>query len=72
MCKQGLDSEEVDRSGVDLGATGRLSLMAKLAEGTGMKLPQSASDALNVASNVPPQPNAHQVGESDDLIIIFN
>ena len=57
---------------MDLGATGRLSLMAKLAEGTGMKLPQSASDALNVASNAPPQPNAHQVGESDDMIIIFN
>ena len=57
---------------MDLGATGRLSLMAKLAEGTGMKLPQSASDALNVASNAPPQPNAHQVGESDDKIIIFN
>ena len=62
----------MDRSGVDLGATGRLSLMAKLAEGTGMKLPQSASDALNVASNAPPQPNAHQVSGSDDVIIIFN
>ena len=38
--QQGLDSEEIDRSGVDLGATGRLALMSKLAEGTGMKLPQ--------------------------------
>ncbi|XP_070386760.1 probable RNA-binding protein 23 isoform X7 [Dermacentor albipictus] len=28
-----LDSEELDRSGIDLGATGRLQLMAKLAEG---------------------------------------
>ena len=28
-----LDSDEMDRSGVDLGATGRLQLMAKLAEG---------------------------------------
>ena len=28
-----LDSDELDRSGIDLGATGRLQLMAKLAEG---------------------------------------
>lgn len=62
---QGLDSEEVDRSGVDLGATGRLALMSKLAEGTGMKLPQAASDALSVASNAPPQPNAHQMAMHD-------
>lgn len=30
------DNDEMDRAGVDLGATGRLQLMAKLAEGTGM------------------------------------
>ena len=29
-----LDSDEMDRAGIDLGATGRLQLMAKLAEGT--------------------------------------
>lgn len=28
-----LDSDELDRTGIDLGATGRLQLMAKLAEG---------------------------------------
>ena len=28
-----LDSDEMDRAGVELGATGRLQLMAKLAEG---------------------------------------
>lgn len=28
-----LDTEEMDRAGIDLGATGRLQLMAKLAEG---------------------------------------
>ena len=28
-----LDSDEMDRTGIDLGATGRLQLMAKLAEG---------------------------------------
>ena len=36
----GLDVEELDRHGIDLGASGRLALMAKLAEGTGMKLPE--------------------------------
>merc|ERR1719351_700256 len=44
--KDGLDSEEADKTGIDLGATGRLALMAKLAEGTGMKLPNAASAAL--------------------------
>lgn len=42
-----LDSDEMDRTGIDLGTTGRLALMAKLAEGTGMKLPDAASAALN-------------------------
>lgn len=28
-----LDNDELDRSGVDLGTTGRLQLMARLAEG---------------------------------------
>ncbi|KAJ8939944.1 hypothetical protein NQ318_007872 [Aromia moschata] len=35
-----LDSDELDRSGIDLGATGRLQLMFKLAEGAGMQVPQ--------------------------------
>jgi len=30
-----LDTDELDRSGIDLGATGRLQLMYKLAEGEG-------------------------------------
>jgi len=42
-----LDQDD-ERAGFDLGATGRLALMAKLAEGTGMKLPQQAREALNV------------------------
>jgi hypothetical protein len=29
-----LDNDELDRAGIDLGATGRLQLMAKLAEGS--------------------------------------
>lgn len=51
----GLDREELDKSGIDLGATGRLALMAKLAEGTGMKLPQAANAALNNAAPAPGQ-----------------
>ena len=34
------------RARFDLGATGRLALMVKLAEGTGMKVPESASNVL--------------------------
>lgn len=45
----GLDSEAVDKTGIDLGATGRLALMAKLAQGTGMQLPQAANQALSQA-----------------------
>ena len=37
----------LSRSGIDLGATGRLALMAKLAAGTGMRLPDIATQALN-------------------------
>lgn len=36
------------RAGFDLGPTGRLTLMAKLAEGTGMKLPEQTRNALSV------------------------
>ena len=34
------------RARFDLGATGRLALMVKLAEGTGMKVPESAHNVL--------------------------
>ena len=41
-----LDNEAVERAGIDLGTTGRLQLMAKLAEGTGLQVPQAAQQAL--------------------------
>jgi len=41
-----LESDEVDRGGVNIGATGRIALMAKLAAGTGMILPDNAKAAL--------------------------
>ncbi|KAI4465332.1 rna-binding protein [Holotrichia oblita] len=48
-----LDSDELDRSGIDLGATGRLQLMFKLAEGAGMQVPQAAANALSMATGQP-------------------
>lgn len=38
-----------------IGATGRLQLMAKLAEGTGLQLPQAAANALNMPAQVQQQ-----------------
>lgn len=56
-----LDSDELDRSGIDLGATGRLQLMFKLAEGAGMQVPQAAANALSLATGQPivPQMPTH-------------
>ncbi|XP_059481193.1 RNA-binding protein 39 [Neocloeon triangulifer] len=48
-----LDTDETDRAGIDLGATGRLQLMAKLAEGTGMQIPVAAANALNATAQQP-------------------
>ncbi|XP_013116246.1 RNA-binding protein 39 isoform X2 [Stomoxys calcitrans] len=48
-----LDTDEMDRSGIDLGATGRLQLMFKLAEGAGLAVPQAAANALLATA---PQP----------------
>ncbi|XP_067928872.1 RNA-binding protein 39-like isoform X2 [Watersipora subatra] len=42
------DNEELERHGYDLGATGRIALMAKLAEGTGFNLPAAAQNALDL------------------------
>ncbi|VDO68367.1 unnamed protein product [Schistosoma margrebowiei] len=46
-----LDNDEADRSGVDLGTTGRLALMAKLAEGTGLEIPKAALAQLHIGSS---------------------
>ena len=53
--QMGLDTDDMDRAGVDLGATGRLALMAKLAEGTGFEIPQAAADALSMNNNAQQQ-----------------
>uniref|UniRef100_A0A182QYA1 RRM domain-containing protein n=1 Tax=Anopheles farauti TaxID=69004 RepID=A0A182QYA1_9DIPT len=53
-----LDTDEMDRSGIELGATGRLQLMFKLAEGAGLAVPRAAADALlaTAPQPVPQQP----------------
>ncbi|XP_072271219.1 probable RNA-binding protein 23 isoform X2 [Pyxicephalus adspersus] len=48
-----LDNDDLERSGVDLGATGRLQLMAKLAEGTGLQIPLAAQAALQLNGAIP-------------------
>ncbi|CAH2294498.1 probable RNA-binding 23 isoform X1 [Pelobates cultripes] len=48
-----LDNDELEKSGVDLGATGRLQLMAKLAEGTGLQMPLAAQAALQLNGAIP-------------------
>lgn len=55
-----LDTDEADRSGIDLGATGRLQLMFKLAENAGLAVPQAAANALLATA---PQPAVQQMHE---------
>ena len=47
-----LDNENVERAGIDLGTTGRLQLMAKLAEGTGLEVPHAAQQALQMGQSM--------------------
>lgn len=44
-----LDSDELDKGGIVLGTTGRLALMAKLSEGSGLEMPKFAREALQAA-----------------------
>jgi hypothetical protein len=46
------------------GATGRLQLMFKLAEGTGLELPPAAASALNLAQNAILNSSTPQVSSS--------
>merc|ERR1719350_1476596 len=50
-----LDQDD-ERAGFDLGATGRLALMAKLAEGTGMKVPDQARALMGGQQEPAPPP----------------
>jgi RNA-binding protein 23/39 len=56
-----LDTDDTDRNGIDLGATGRLQLMFKLAEGAGLAVPRAAADALMASLPQPtPAPQIQQ------------
>ncbi|XP_022526384.1 RNA-binding protein 39b isoform X5 [Astyanax mexicanus] len=48
-----LDNDELERTGIDLGTTGRLQLMARLAEGTGLQIPAAAKQALQMTGSLP-------------------
>ncbi|KAJ1060263.1 hypothetical protein K5549_004701 [Capra hircus] len=47
-----LDSDELERTGIDLGTTGRLQLMVRLAEGTGLQIPPAAQQALQMSGSL--------------------
>uniref|UniRef100_A0A8P4K3R7 RRM domain-containing protein n=1 Tax=Dicentrarchus labrax TaxID=13489 RepID=A0A8P4K3R7_DICLA len=47
-----LDNDELERAGIDLGTTGRLQLMARLAEGTGLQIPPAAQQALQMSGAI--------------------
>ncbi|XP_062266704.1 RNA-binding protein 39-like [Platichthys flesus] len=47
-----LDSDELERTGIDLGTTGRLQLMARLAEGSGLQMPPAAQQALQMSGAI--------------------
>ncbi|KAM7401493.1 hypothetical protein PAMP_016802 [Pampus punctatissimus] len=47
-----LDSDELERTGIDLGTTRRLQLMARLAEGTGLQIPPAAQQALQMSGAI--------------------
>ncbi|XP_039550524.1 RNA-binding protein 39a isoform X3 [Pimephales promelas] len=47
-----LDNDELERTGIDLGTTGRLQLMARLAEGTGLQIPPAAQQALQMSNSM--------------------
>ncbi|XP_023364930.1 RNA-binding protein 39 [Otolemur garnettii] len=45
-----LNSDELERTGIDLGTAGGLQFMARLAEGTGLQIPPAAQQALQMNS----------------------
>uniref|UniRef100_A0A2K5LHZ0 RRM domain-containing protein n=1 Tax=Cercocebus atys TaxID=9531 RepID=A0A2K5LHZ0_CERAT len=47
-----LDSDELERTRIDLGTTGRLQLMARLAEDTALQIPPAAQQALQMSGSL--------------------
>jgi len=48
--------DDIETKGINMGASGRIHLMAKLAEGTGFQIPAGAAQVLNSALPTPPPP----------------
>ena len=67
-----LDNDDLDRSGVNLGPSGKLALMAKLAEGSGIKLPQHTIDALNMATAASTAANNPSVPPTSQCLLLNN
>uniref|UniRef100_A0AAG5CWH5 RRM domain-containing protein n=1 Tax=Anopheles atroparvus TaxID=41427 RepID=A0AAG5CWH5_ANOAO len=69
-----LDTDEMDRSGIELGATGRLQLMFKLAEGAGLAVPRAAADALlaTAPQPAPLQPVQHSPPIATQCFLLSN
>uniref|UniRef100_A0AAY4E199 RRM domain-containing protein n=1 Tax=Denticeps clupeoides TaxID=299321 RepID=A0AAY4E199_9TELE len=66
-----LDNDELERTGIDLGTTGRLQLMARLAEGTGLQIPPAAQQALQMSGSLQMGAMAAVTGEckTDNLLL---
>uniref|UniRef100_A0A2I3SGZ2 RRM domain-containing protein n=1 Tax=Pan troglodytes TaxID=9598 RepID=A0A2I3SGZ2_PANTR len=47
-----LDSDELERTRIDLGTSGRLQLVARLAEDTGLQIPPAAQQALQMSGSL--------------------
>lgn len=62
-----MDNEDNDRLGIDLGCTGRLALMAKLAEGTGLEIPKSALAQLHIGQGNPAYGSAGNISSTSAI-----
>ncbi|KAM6298561.1 RNA-binding protein 39 isoform 5-T5 [Aegotheles albertisi] len=67
-----LDSDELERTGIDLGTTGRLQLMARLAEGTGLQIPPAAQQALQMSGSLAFGAVAAVHSRISDLLLFFS
>uniref|UniRef100_A0A8C7SQX3 RNA binding motif protein 39b n=1 Tax=Oncorhynchus mykiss TaxID=8022 RepID=A0A8C7SQX3_ONCMY len=68
-----LDNDELERTGIDLGTTGRLQLMARLAEGTGLQIPPAAQQALQMSGSIHSTPiHFVNMAAASQICTLFN
>lgn len=67
-----LDNEDLDKTGVNLGPSGKLALMAKLAEGTGIKIPESTVNAISASKQDNEDSNTFKMGSTSLCFILSN